>query len=139
MKNKEKRIFCILIAIFTCFLCLMFSGCETESVKVSFVRFSWGERQNDYYLDFTVKFENNTNHATVIDESDFYIEINAQQENVGSILYEYQDVFYLQPIVEAKETLILRVRVISQLKKREWNTILVKYNNSVLVDDSIFI
>ena len=138
MINKKKKSI-IFVLIFLCTLCCLLGGCKPNDVKASFVRFSLGERTNDYYLDFTIRFTNNTNHTVYIEESDFYIEINNEEKNVGSFLYEYNETYYLLPSIDKNETITLRVRVISQLNSKEWNSILVKYNNSVLVDDSIYL
>lgn len=133
-----KKAVYIFLAIVICCCSISLVACAYSKLKASFVRFDIGERQDDFYLDFTVKFENKTNSTVTIDANDFDIEINGKKKIVGSFLYEFQDTFIAYPSIEKNETLILRVRVIAEVNRGEHNTILVKYNNSVLVDDNVY-
>ena len=138
MKSLMKKTAIVFVVTLICFSSVLLIGCEKGEFTASFVRFSIGERTNDYYLDFTIRFENSTTQAKLIESGDFYVEINGEEKAVGSFLYEYQDTFYAHPIVEAGETLTLRVRVISQVNMGERNPIVLKYKDTTLVDDNVY-
>ena len=144
MKHNLRKYVFILVAIVLCLSCVLLVGCvddddtDSEEFKASFVRFSIGERQTDYFLDFTIRFENNTNQTVLIEGSDFYVEINGEEITNISFLYEYEDTFYTFPTVESGETLVLRLRAIAQVKMQERNKIVVNYNDSMLVDDNVY-
>ncbi|MGN0748181.1 MAG: hypothetical protein ACI4L1_00650 [Christensenellales bacterium] len=133
---------------FSC-LCLMFIscslfsiGCSHNEITAEFVRFNIKQKENsnDYCLDFTIKFDNNTKQNASIESNDFYIEINNEENNTISFLYEYEEFFYTSHItINANETLTLRVRIISTIKNKEYNSILFKYKNEILIEDNIYI
>ncbi len=118
---------------------LLFFGCAKNELTAEFVRFSIEQRQNDYYLDFTIKFENNTNDIQQITENDFFIEINTEEKNDLSFLYENEEVFYPNPTININENLTIRIRVITEIKNKDHNTILLKYKDKTIINDNIYI
>lgn len=129
----------IILSIF-CFTSFILAGCNHSSITTNFIRFDIGQRQADYYLDFTIKFENKTNKSLSIEGNDFYVEINHEEKHDIGLLYDNEEIYYGNSITLNKnETLSLRVRAISPIKERDYNSILIKYKNKVLVEDNIYI
>lgn len=124
------------------FICcgLFFMGCSPKGLSAEFIRFNIKQRNDDYCLDFTIKFNNKTKENTIIKEDDFYVEINNEEKNTISFLYEYDETFYTSNItINNNEILTLRVRVISTIKNKDYNSILLKYKNEILVEDNVYI
>lgn len=136
MKQILSLIFIFIISVFS------FSACNLtpkNEITAKFVRFSIGDRQTDYYLDFTIKFKNQTHQELVLHRSDFFIEINNEQKTIITFLYEYEEVFISSAnlILESYEEKNLRVRVTSNINMNNKNQILVKYKNKELVNDNV--
>jgi len=134
----KKFTYCFLI-IAICFASLGFLGCNNNQVIANFVRFNIGQRQNDYYLDFTIEFKNNTNNLELINENDFYIEINTEEKKDIAYLYENEEVYYPAPSINKNETMTIRIRVITEINNKAYNTITFKYKDKTLVDDNVYI
>ena len=52
------------------------TSCKENNLNAEFIRFSMGARESDYYLDFTVKINNQTGDTIYIETKDVYISIN---------------------------------------------------------------
>lgn len=135
--KKILRSVCICLATLAC--CLCFVGCGNDKVEANFVRFSIGQRQSDYYLDFTIKFYNKTNHDETLLASDFYVEINDEKNESISFWYDGVETYYAYPTIKSNESLTLRLRVTANVKNKDYNKIVVKFHDKVLVDDNVFI
>ena len=136
MKQIFSLIFIFIISVFS------FSACNLtpkNEITAEFVRFSIGERQTDYYLDFTIKFKNQTSKELLLNQSDFFIEINNEQKTIITFLYEYEEVFISSAnlILESYEEKNLRLRVTSNINMNNKNQILVKYKDKELINDNV--
>ena len=135
-----KKVVLSLCSVF-CILCcnILFFGCNQNELKSNFIRFSIGQTSNSYFLDFTIKIENNTSNDLMIENKDFYIEINNEIKNDISFLYESEEIFYTYPIIKSGENLTFRVRTISAINDKQYNTIILKYKDNTLVNDNVYI
>lgn len=136
MKQIFSLIFIFIISVFS------FSACNLtpkNEIMAEFVRFSIGERQTDYYLDFTIKFKNQTSQELLLNQTDFFIEINNEQKTIITFLYEYEEVFISSAnlILESYEEKNLRLRVTSNINMNNKNQILVKYKDKELINDNV--
>ena len=135
MKKFIKISRCFLVLIISCFSLI---GCKKD-MTVEFVRFSIKKRQIDYCLDFTLKISNGTNQTQVIDDKTFYIEINNEEKTDKTFLYEYEETFYGPIVLQINESITLRLRVITNIKNRDYNKIILKYKNNLIINDNIYI
>lgn len=138
MKKYIKTVSTILVLS----LCvLLFIGCFDKLIKkvdVSFTRLDIGKRTNDYYFDFSVIIDNPTDKTETISVDDFEVEINGKKISTLVLLYAYEEVFYsLNASVNANDSLRLRVRATSQIRENEPNTLLLKYKDKVLAEDTL--
>lgn len=119
--------------------CFCFVGCSDKQLTVDFVKFNIGQRQNDYYLDFTLKFDNQTNNDIAINITDFIVQVNEEEFTSVGLLYEFEEVFYASAKVESKQELNIRIRVIADIKNKNYNYVSIKYNNELIIEDTLFI
>lgn len=136
-----KKVILSLCSVF-CVLCcsILFFGCnQNDEITSNFIRFSIKEVSNSYLLDFTIEINNNTSNDLTILTEDFYIEINNEVNNDISFLYENDEIFYAYPTIKSKEKLIFRVRTISDINNKQYNTIILKYKDNKLVNDNVYI
>ncbi len=135
-----KKIVLSLYSVF-CILCcsLIFFGCNQNEITSNFIKFSIKEVSNSYLLDFTIEINNNTSNDLTILTQDFYIEINNEVKKDISFLYESDEIFYTYPTIKSNEKLIFRVRTKSDIKDKQYNTIILKYKKNILVNDDIYI
>lgn len=111
-------------------------------MSVEFVRFDIQQQQNsnDYCLDFTIKFDNKTDKDEIVLQTDFYIEVNNEQKEDVVFLYEIEETYILgHYTAKSNEEDKIRVRVVSTIKDREYNSIKVKYKDTTLIEDNIYI
>lgn len=135
-----KKVSKYLITVIIVFISLFFVGCHNQSVKINFIRFELGKRQEtDYYLDFTIKIKNNEKYKINIDNNDFVLKVNNNDIVGAEYLSEYENVYIGKLLVEAKQQINIRVRFISNLNKQEWNSIQLKYKDNVIIEDRIYI
>ena len=119
--------------------CFCFVGCSSKQLTVSFVRYGIGQRQNDYYLDFTLKFDNQTNNDIAINITDFIVQVNEEEFTTVGLLYEFEEVFYASATVESKQELNVRIRVVTNIKTKDYNYMSIKYNNELIIEDTLYI
>lgn len=135
----KKRFYIVCLILMLTLSALLYAGCF-EKVEVSFVQLDIGKRQTDYFFDFVIKIDNNTDRPETITPYDFYIEINEKEiDNVG-FMYANKDVYYAAHVtIESNDTLTLRVRAISAINDKERNKVVVKYKDQVIAEDSLLI
>lgn len=135
--KKFIKITCLTFVIL--FGIIFYTGCSNKTLNVDFVRFNLGQRQNDYYIDFTLNFNNQTNNDIAINITDFYVKVNEEEFTSVALLYEYEEIFYASANVEKGKELNLRVRVVANLKEKNYNYLCIKYNNEKVIEDTIYI
>lgn len=135
-----KRFFKVSCVCFLLILSSIFLSACNKQVTVDFVRFYIGQRQTDYYLDFTLKINNPTGNIVIIDNSDFYVKVNDEEFYSVAFLYENEETFYAAVNVESNGHLTLRARVVTaNLKNKDRNYIAIKYKDSLIVEDNIYV
>lgn len=138
--KKFVKFSCLLFVFISC--SLLFIGCSKSTMSVEFLRFDIQQQQNsnDYCLDFTIKFDNKTDKDEIILQSDFYIEVNNEQKEDVTFLYEIEETYILgHYTAKSNEEDKIRVRVVSTIKDREYNSIKIKYKDTTIIEDNIYI
>lgn len=117
----------------------LLTSCKENNLNAEFIRFSIGARESDYYLDFTVKINNQTGDTIYIETKDVYISINNNLIEDVSFLSETEETFLTYPTINNNDSLTLRFRICTNINNKDYNSIIVKYKNITLVNDNIFI
>lgn len=137
--DKTKKIFSI--ALILIISVIFYSCCYPKEIDINFVSFNIGYRETskDYYLDFTLEFDNPTEADIVLINSDFYGLVNEEEILNISFYYAYESNYYAKPTVKANSKLTIRVRLIANVNDKEENYIALYYQEDLIIDDTITI
>lgn len=87
-----------------------------------------------------IKFDNKTNEDKNVLKSDFYIEINNIYYGDIAMLKEHEEVYLLgHYTAKSHEESNIRIRVVSKIKTGDHNSILIKYKDKIIIEDSVYI
>lgn len=137
--KKFIKVSCMLFALISC--SFLFIGCS-NTMSVEFVNIDRIQNQSDdnFCLDFMIKFDNKTNEDKNVLKSDFYIEINNIYYGDIAMLEEYEEVYHLgHYTAKSHEKSNIRIRVVSKIKTGDHNSILIKYKDKIIIEDSVYI
>ena len=138
MKNI-KKFFCLSLIIVLSIT--FYIGCSKKELIINFVQFDIGYRKtaNDYYLDFTLEFDNQTETDILLNNNEFYGIVNEKEITEISFHYAYENNYYAKPIVKANDKLTLKVRLIANVNDGEENYIAIYYQDGLIIEDTITI
>lgn len=134
--NKLKKVICISLLLIFCVFLLV--GCNNTNIK--FIRFDIKQINNNQYIfDFILKVENTANYEITLNQNDFYVKVNETEFNSVTFLYENEETFYGKVLIEKKNSIKLRARIITTIIGGDFNSICLKYKNKIIVEDKVYI